>query len=147
MTAVMNAKQDTEAPGGRLPHRGAAALPAGSDGHRGRARDRAHGDQPHCDLLQDYLDSARCCGPGWSPAEARCGCTTTAPAARWTRSSGSSARTLSRHVFLANDPHHDGAMHPQDVFVMLPVFMEGRLIAWFASCAHMLDMGGIAIRN
>ena len=49
-----------------------------------------------------------------------------------------------RDVYLANDPHHDGAMHPQDVFIMVPVFMEGRLIAWFASCAHMLDMGGMS---
>src|SRR5205085_230802 len=47
-------------------------------------------------------------------------------------------------MFLANDPHHNGAMRPQDVFILLPVFVSGQLVAWFASSAHMLDMGGMS---
>jgi N-methylhydantoinase B len=47
-------------------------------------------------------------------------------------------------LFLANDPHHGGALHPQDVFVILPVFVGGTLVSWFAASAHMLDMGGMA---
>ena len=47
-------------------------------------------------------------------------------------------------LFLANDPHHGGALHPQDVFVLLPVFVGDTLVAWCASSAHMLDMGGMS---
>jgi N-methylhydantoinase B len=59
--------------------------------------------------------------------------------------------TLKRHrdsivdgdVFIANDPHSDGGLHPQDVVVQRPVFFEGDLVAWVAITAHMLDMGGM----
>ena len=41
--------------------------------------------------------------------------------------------TLARHddiapgdVFLSNDPHNGGGLHPQDVFVLRPVFVDGR---------------------
>lgn len=47
-------------------------------------------------------------------------------------------------LFLANDPHHGCALHPQDVFVLLPVFVAGELVAWCTSSAHMLDMGGMS---
>jgi N-methylhydantoinase B len=59
--------------------------------------------------------------------------------------------TIDRHgrsiidgdVFIANDPHSDGGMHPQDVMVQRPVFFDGTLVAWVAISAHMLDMGGM----
>ena len=59
--------------------------------------------------------------------------------------------TIDRHgpsivdgdVFIANDPHSDGGMHPQDVMVQRPVFFDGALVAWVAISAHMLDMGGM----
>jgi N-methylhydantoinase B len=59
--------------------------------------------------------------------------------------------TLARHsdtiadgdVFIANDPHSDGGLHPQDVVVQRPVFFDGTIVAWVAIAAHMLDMGGM----
>lgn len=47
-------------------------------------------------------------------------------------------------VFLANDPHDGGGLHPQDVIVQQPVFVDGRLIAWVANAGHMVDMGGMS---
>jgi N-methylhydantoinase B len=46
-------------------------------------------------------------------------------------------------VFLANDPHSGGGLHPQDIVIQRPVFCEGRRIAWVALAAHMMDMGGM----
>ncbi|MBW8753849.1 MAG: hydantoinase B/oxoprolinase family protein [Sphingomonadales bacterium] len=46
-------------------------------------------------------------------------------------------------VFLANDPHSGGGLHPQDVVIQRPVFFEGQRIAWVALAAHMMDMGGM----
>jgi N-methylhydantoinase B len=46
-------------------------------------------------------------------------------------------------VFIANDPHSDGGLHPQDVVIQKPVFVDGQLVAWVALCAHMMDMGGM----
>jgi N-methylhydantoinase B len=59
--------------------------------------------------------------------------------------------TIARHgetiadgdVFIANDPHTDGGLHPQDVVVQRPVYLDGQRIAWVAIAAHMLDMGGM----
>jgi len=59
--------------------------------------------------------------------------------------------TLRRHhnsivegdIFIANDPHSDGGLHPQDVVIQKPVFVGGQLVAWVALCAHMMDMGGM----
>jgi N-methylhydantoinase A len=48
-------------------------------------------------------------------------------------------------VFLANDPYHGGGLHPNDVFVQRPIFVEGRLIAWVALSAHLIDMGGMVM--
>jgi N-methylhydantoinase B len=47
-------------------------------------------------------------------------------------------------VFLANDPHNGGGLHPQDVVAQRPVFVDGELVAWSAISAHMMDMGGMA---
>ena len=46
-------------------------------------------------------------------------------------------------VFLANDPHSGGGLHPQDVVIQRPVFFEGERVAWVALAAHMMDMGGM----
>lgn len=46
-------------------------------------------------------------------------------------------------VFVANDPHHGGGLHPQDVVIQRPVFVDGERVAWVALAAHMLDMGGM----
>jgi N-methylhydantoinase B len=44
-------------------------------------------------------------------------------------------------VFLNNDPYHD-ASHLPDIYMLEPVFLEGRLIAWACSGGHMADVGG-----
>jgi len=59
--------------------------------------------------------------------------------------------TLVRHgdtiaaqdVFMANDPHNGGGLHPQDVMVQRPIFLGDRLIAWVVMSAHMMDVGGM----
>jgi len=61
--------------------------------------------------------------------------------------------TIERHagtlapgdVFLANDPHNGGGLHPQDVMVQRPVFHEGELVAWAVLSAHMMDVGGMVV--
>jgi N-methylhydantoinase B len=59
--------------------------------------------------------------------------------------------TMARHgatiapgdVFLANDPHNGGGLHPNDVIVQKPAFVDGKLAGWVAVSAHMMDMGGM----
>jgi N-methylhydantoinase B len=59
--------------------------------------------------------------------------------------------TIGRHggtiapgdVFLANDPHNGGGLHPNDVIVQRPAFAEGHIVGWVAVSAHMMDMGGM----
>jgi N-methylhydantoinase B len=59
--------------------------------------------------------------------------------------------TIARHgdsiaegdVFIANDPHSGGGLHPQDVVIQRPVFCGSRRVAWVAVAAHMMDMGGM----
>jgi len=46
-------------------------------------------------------------------------------------------------VFISNDPHHGGGLHPQDVMIQRPVFVHGQLIAWVVMSAHMMDVGGM----
>jgi N-methylhydantoinase B len=48
-------------------------------------------------------------------------------------------------VFLANDPHNGGGLHPQDVMVQRPVFQGDRLVAWVGISAHLMDMGGMVV--
>lgn len=47
-------------------------------------------------------------------------------------------------VFIANDPHNGGGLHPQDVFICRPIVQDGECIAWSAASAHMMDTGGMA---
>ncbi|MGH7820524.1 MAG: hydantoinase B/oxoprolinase family protein, partial [Candidatus Binatia bacterium] len=46
-------------------------------------------------------------------------------------------------LFIANDPHHGGGLHPQDVILLKPIFDDGRRIAWSGASGHMLDVGGM----
>ena len=46
-------------------------------------------------------------------------------------------------VYLSNDPHHGGGLHPQDVMVQRPVFVQGVVVAWVVMSAHMMDVGGM----
>lgn len=46
-------------------------------------------------------------------------------------------------VFIANDPHSGGGLHPQDIVIQRPVFVDGERVAWVALAAHMMDMGGM----
>lgn len=48
-------------------------------------------------------------------------------------------------VFLSNDPHNGGGLHPQDVMVQQPIFIDGRIVAWSVVSAHLMDMGGMVI--
>lgn len=47
-------------------------------------------------------------------------------------------------VFITNDPYYGGVTHLNDLVVAMPVFAEGRLIAWTANIAHNSDVGGMA---
>jgi len=44
-------------------------------------------------------------------------------------------------VLISNDPWKM-AGHLNDITVVTPIFREGRLVAFFGSCAHALDIGG-----
>ena len=44
-------------------------------------------------------------------------------------------------VFIMNDPF-EGGMHIPDIFIVQPVFWEGRRIAFAVTTAHHLDLGG-----
>jgi N-methylhydantoinase B len=45
-------------------------------------------------------------------------------------------------VFATNDPYYGGVTHLNDIVVAMPVFAEGRVIAWTANIAHNSDVGG-----
>ena len=61
--------------------------------------------------------------------------------------------TIARHgaairpgdVFLVNDPHNGGGLHPQDVMVQQPIFAGERRIGWAVVSAHLMDMGGMVV--
>jgi N-methylhydantoinase B len=46
-------------------------------------------------------------------------------------------------VFATNDPFYGGVTHLNDVVLAMPVFAEGRLVAWTANIAHWNDVGGM----
>jgi N-methylhydantoinase B len=48
-------------------------------------------------------------------------------------------------VFFANDPHHGGGLHPQDVMIQRPIFHHDELVGWVGLSAHMMDMGGMVV--
>jgi N-methylhydantoinase B len=47
-------------------------------------------------------------------------------------------------MFLCNDPWV-GALHPQDVAVLSPVFVGDKLLCWTGSTIHQVDLGGVNI--
>ena len=47
-------------------------------------------------------------------------------------------------VFATNDPYYGGVTHLNDIIVAMPVFADGRIIAWTANIAHNSDVGGMA---
>ena len=47
-------------------------------------------------------------------------------------------------VFVTNDPYYGGVTHLNDIIVAMPVFADGRIIAWTANIAHNSDVGGMA---
>lgn len=47
-------------------------------------------------------------------------------------------------VFATNDPYYGGVTHLNDIIIAMPVFVEGRIIAWTATIAHNSDVGGMA---
>ncbi|HVV59654.1 MAG TPA: hydantoinase B/oxoprolinase family protein [Gaiellaceae bacterium] len=46
-------------------------------------------------------------------------------------------------IFATNDPFYGGVTHLNDVVLAMPVFADGRLIAWTANIAHWNDVGGM----
>jgi N-methylhydantoinase B len=46
-------------------------------------------------------------------------------------------------IFATNDPFYGGVTHLNDVVLAMPVFAEGRLVAWTANIAHWNDVGGM----
>ncbi len=44
-------------------------------------------------------------------------------------------------VLMTNDPWL-GTGHTPDITIAMPIFREGRIVAWAANCAHSPDMGG-----
>lgn len=46
-------------------------------------------------------------------------------------------------MFASNDPYWGGVTHLNDMILALPVFSEGRIIAWTANIAHWNDVGGM----
>ncbi len=47
-------------------------------------------------------------------------------------------------IFVANDPHVAGGTHLPDINMAMPVFHDGRLIAFVCNIAHHADVGGMA---
>lgn len=45
-------------------------------------------------------------------------------------------------MFIVNDPYK-GALHPPDVSIVAPIFVQGELLAWVGACAHQIDVGGM----
>ena len=46
-------------------------------------------------------------------------------------------------IFLTNDPYNGGVTHLNDAVLVMPVFMDGEIIAWTANIAHWNDVGGM----
>ncbi len=47
-------------------------------------------------------------------------------------------------IFIFNDPYGSGGQHLPDIYVIKPLFHEGRLEGWACTMAHHSDVGGIA---
>lgn len=47
-------------------------------------------------------------------------------------------------VYFTSDPYRGGVTHLNDIVVVMPVFSDGRVVAWTANIAHNSDVGGMA---
>ena len=47
-------------------------------------------------------------------------------------------------MFVGNDPYVAGGTHLPDVNMAMPIFAEGRILAWICNIAHHADIGGMA---
>lgn len=47
-------------------------------------------------------------------------------------------------VFVTNDPYYGGVTHLNDHVLLMPVFVDGQILAWTANIAHWNDVGGMA---
>lgn len=48
-------------------------------------------------------------------------------------------------AFIANDPHHAGAIHQGDVGMVMPYFLDDKLVGWGYVNEHLLDVGGASV--
>ena len=46
-------------------------------------------------------------------------------------------------MFAANDPYNGGGSHLPDINIIMPVFIDGRIVAFVANIAHHADVGGM----
>ena len=46
-------------------------------------------------------------------------------------------------IFITNDPYNGGVTHLNDAVLVMPVFVDGEIIAWTANIAHWNDVGGM----
>ena len=46
-------------------------------------------------------------------------------------------------IYISNDPFEGGVSHTNDVVLVMPVFYEGKLVAWTANKGHWMDIGGM----
>ena len=46
-------------------------------------------------------------------------------------------------IFITNDPYSGGVTHLNDVVLVMPIFVEGEIVAWAANIAHWNDVGGM----
>jgi len=46
-------------------------------------------------------------------------------------------------IFITNDPYSGGVTHLNDVVLVMPIFVEGDIVAWTANIAHWNDVGGM----
>ncbi len=53
------------------------------------------------------------------------------------------ADTQEGDVFIANDPYGSGGQHLPDIYVVKPIFLDGKLEGYATTMAHHCDVGGI----
>lgn len=53
-------------------------------------------------------------------------------------------RIFDGDIFMVNDPYNGGVTHLNDHVIMIPLFVDGELIAWVGNMAHQSDIGGMA---
>src|SRR5690606_38646747 len=47
-------------------------------------------------------------------------------------------------IFISNDPYGAGGQHLPDIYIIKPIFADGRLRGYAGTIAHHCDVGGIA---